>query len=214
MALIVNEIFHSIQGESLYAGCPCIFIRLSGCNLRCLYCDTTYAYDEGRPMGIENILRHISGFPSHLVEITGGEPLIQEETPDLVLACLEKGYRVLMETNGSLNIDRIDPRCIRIMDLKCPSSGESHQNDYDNLSRLSSRDQLKFVIADKSDYAFAKAVVADGQPHIEADHILLSPMAGKLDPNRLAQWMLGDGSSFRLHLQLHKFIWPDKDRGV
>ena len=214
MTLFVNEIFYSIQGESLYAGCPCIFIRLTGCNLRCRFCDTTYAYDEGRPMGIDDILREISGFPSRLVEITGGEPLIQEETPDLVIACLDKGYQPLVETNGSMDIGRIDPRCIRIMDFKCPSSGESHQNNYDNLKRMTSGDQLKFVIADKSDYVFAKAIAMERHPPVAPDHILLSPVTGQLSPGQLARWMIEDGSLFRLHLQLHKIIWPDKDRGV
>lgn len=214
MTLFVNEIFYSIQGESLFAGCPCVFIRLTGCNLRCRYCDTHYAYDEGRPMTIDDILRDISAFPSPMVEITGGEPLAQGETPDLVTALLDKGYRVLMETNGSLDIDRVDRRCIRIMDLKCPSSGESHQNDVLNLSRLTPRDQLKFVVSDKNDYRFAKKTLHDHHPPLEPDHILLSPVTGVLSPDELARWMLEDGSAFRLHLQLHKIIWPDKDRGV
>lgn len=214
MPLNVTEIFCSIQGESLDAGLPCVFVRLSGCNLRCRYCDTTYAYDQGSPMSVDDIVRQVSDFGVARVEITGGEPLLQDETPRLVSLCLEKGYRVLMETNGSLDIGRVDNRCIRIMDIKCPSSGESRRNDLGNLNRLTPSDQIKFVLADSDDYEFAKHIVNELNPPLDPDHILLSPVTGVLAPARLAQWMLDDRSGFRLHLQLHKILWPDQDRGV
>jgi 7-carboxy-7-deazaguanine synthase len=129
--LVINEIFHSIQGESLYAGCPCVFIRLTGCNLRCAYCDTSYAFSEGTEMDMDTLMNHIASFPCNMVEITGGEPLLQENTPFLVNRLLSAGYTVLMETNGSYDINIIDKRCIKIVDMKCPSSGESHRNLYE-----------------------------------------------------------------------------------
>lgn len=214
MSLIVNEIFHSIQGESLHAGRPCVFIRLTGCNLRCRYCDTAYAYGEGRSESIESIVRHVASFGCNLVEITGGEPLMQGDTPYLVSTLLDHGFTVLMETNGSLDIDLVDRRCVRIVDMKCPSSGESHRNNYENIPRLSSEDQLKFVIGDRADYEFVKHIIIETRPPMDSSHILLSPVTGTLPAARLARWILEDGLNVRLHLQLHKIIWPDTERGV
>ncbi|MEZ4549036.1 MAG: radical SAM protein [Desulfobacterales bacterium] len=154
--LTVNEIFYSLQGESLYAGLPCVFVRLTGCNLRCSYCDTTYAYASGTVLSIRNILDQTRQYQCRLFEITGGEPLCQPNTPALVDALLSAGYTVLMETNGTRDIRMVDSRCIKILDIKCPGSGESDKNDFENLNRLSANDQVKFVITDRADYEFAK----------------------------------------------------------
>jgi 7-carboxy-7-deazaguanine synthase len=214
MPLIVNEIFHSIQGESTHAGRPCVFIRLTGCNLRCLYCDTVYAYDEGSPMDLDDIIRQVEAFGCPLVEITGGEPLAQEDTPDLVTRLLDCGFEVLMETNGSLNIDTVDRRCIRIMDIKCPSSGEHRKNDAANLNRLGPYDQIKFVIGDRDDFDFALGILKKNPPAIPSSQILFSTISGKVNPVDLAQWFLDSGVQARLQVQLHKIIWPGEERGV
>ncbi len=215
MSLKINEIFYSIQGESLYAGLPCVFIRLTGCNLRCMYCDTRYAYDNGMDMTVPEILRQVESYPaSALVEITGGEPLFQEETPDLVMYLLYHGRSVLMETNGSLDISRIDSRCIRIMDIKCPSSRMHAHNDPDNLQRLGPNDQIKFIIENATDYAFALKALKQIPPDFPGSSVLFSPAFGTLAPSLLAKWILRDGLGVRLHFQLHKLIWPDTERGV
>ncbi len=214
MYLSVTEIFYSIQGESLHAGRPCVFVRLSECNLRCSYCDTQYAYLPGDRMSIAAILSRIKGFDCNLVEITGGEPLLQAATPSLVTALLDAGYEVLMETNGSLNVDRVDPRCCRIMDLKCPGSGESHQNDRNNFRRLTKRDQLKCVIGDRQAVHFATAHLSELAADFPLSRVLFSPVAGQLPAAQLAQWLLQDHLSVRLQLQLHKILWPHTDRGV
>lgn len=215
MSLRINEIFYSIQGESLYAGLPCIFIRLTGCNLRCAYCDTGYAYDEGVDMTLPEILGRVEAYPpAALVEVTGGEPLVQKETPDLVRQLLDHGRTVLMETNGSLDISRIDSRCIRIMDIKCPSSLMHAHNDPDNLRRIVPTDQIKFIIETQADYAFALNILKQVPPDFPRSSVLFSPAFGSLSPSILAKWILQDGLGVRLHLQLHKLIWPNSDRGV
>ncbi len=215
MALKINEIFYSIQGESLYAGLPCVFIRLTGCNLRCAYCDTRYAYAEGVDMTIPEILGRVESYPAAaLVEITGGEPLFQETTPDLVKQLLDHGRTVLMETNGSLDISRIDSRCIRIMDIKCPSSRMHAHNDPDNLGRINSRDQIKFIIETRTDYVFALNALTRLPMDFPRSGVLFSPAFGSLSPSLLAKWILRDCPGVRLHLQLHKLIWPDRERGV
>ena len=214
MTLKVNEIFHSIQGESTYAGLACVFVRLTGCNLRCRYCDTRYAYHEGHDLPLTEIIEQVDSFGCNLVEITGGEPLLQENTPILVNRLLAKSYQILMETNGSMDIDRVDSRCIRIMDVKCPSSGEDHQNDWSNLDRLSNNDQIKFVIGDRDDFHFACKTVQRLPNGFPAGHILFSPQYDRLHPEHLAQWMIEARITARMHLQMHKVIWPDRDRGV
>ena len=214
MTLLVNEIFYSIQGESLYAGRPCVFVRLTGCNLRCSYCDTTFAYADGVEMEIADISAAVSGYKCPLIELTGGEPLLQPETPLLVHRLLNKGYVVLMETNGSLDIRMVDDRCIRIVDVKCPSSGESDKNDLENLNRLTKIDQLKFVIGNYEDFVFAKTLVLSACTHVARDRILFSPVFGKLVPSILAEWILNAHLDVRLHLQLHRCIWPGIERGV
>lgn len=214
MALTVNEIFHSIQGESTFAGRPCIFIRLTGCNLRCSYCDTKYAFSEGSQLSIDEILIKAEEFDCSLVEITGGEPLIQKETPELAKRLLEKGYTVLLETNGSLDISLLNSECIRIVDIKTPSSNENDKNDYRNIDRLSEKDQLKFVIANRNDYLFARDILERHRPGISPENILFSPCADRTDPAMLAEWIIKDGLAVRLQLQLHRIIWPDIDRGI
>jgi 7-carboxy-7-deazaguanine synthase len=214
MALTINEIFHSIQGESLHAGLPCIFIRLTGCNLRCRYCDTRYAFSEGLSMEIEAILAQIRSFHSRLVELTGGEPLLQDGATDLITVLLDTGYEVLLETNGSRPIEGVDPRCVRIVDVKCPGSGESERMHWENLAHLTVKDQLKFVIQDRTDYEYAVSVTRRKPDLLPWDHLLFSPVRDALPPRELARWMLADGLAVRLHLQLHPIIWPDRDRGV
>jgi 7-carboxy-7-deazaguanine synthase len=215
LSLKVNEIFYSIQGESSYAGLPCIFVRLSGCNLRCSYCDTQYAYDAGEDMYIADVLDRISGYPCRLVEITGGEPLIQEETPELIRYLLNNGYKVLLETNGSRDISIVDERCIRIMDIKCPSSGEQACNDLENLKRIGEKDELKFVIADRADYEYAKGILDITQTESAGSPLVhFSPCFGRMDLKELAEWILKDGLEVRLHIQLHKIIWGPHEKGV
>ncbi len=214
MTFLLNEIFYSIQGESLHAGRPCVFIRLAGCNLRCAYCDTRYAYEGGVSVDIAEIKRQIIKYRCRLVEVTGGEPLIQKETPELISSLLSSGYEVMLETNGTLDVSRIDRRCIKIMDIKCPSSGESEKNLSQNLLYLDKKDQIKLVLADRADYEFANNMLSLIPEIIPGDHVLFSPVHGKLRAEDLAAWMLADHLEARLHLQLHKVIWPDVDRGV
>ncbi|MFC1876533.1 radical SAM protein [Thermodesulfobacteriota bacterium] len=214
MSLIVNEIFYSIQGESTYAGLPCVFVRLTGCNMRCAYCDTVYAYDQGRPMHISEILDSIGAFHCSMVEITGGEPLLQAETPDLISSLLRKQYRVLMETNGSLDVRMADPQCVKIMDVKCPGSGEHEKCDLRNFRHLGKRDQVKFVIGDRQDYDYAKKMLKKIPSSISTGNLLFSPISNKLAPAELAGWLLEDHLEARLHLQIHRVVWPEIERGV
>jgi 7-carboxy-7-deazaguanine synthase len=215
MTLKVNEIFYSLQGESSYAGLPCVFIRLTGCNLRCTYCDTQYAYDDGREYSIGEVMDKISSYNCNLVEVTGGEPLIQRETPNLVDKLLGAGYRVLLETNGSQDISLIDNRCVRIVDIKCPSSGEEDNNDLNNFNRLTNQDELKFIIGDLKDFEYAKGIINIVKEKYEFKGIIqLSPSFGKLAPNELAGWILNDRLRVRLNLQLHKYIWDSELKGV
>ena len=214
VSLLVNEIFYSIQGESIYSGRPCIFVRLTGCNLRCSYCDTRYAYEQGAKMELTEIVSRIADYKCPLVEITGGEPLLQSDTPTLIYKLLENGYEVLMETNGSLDISGVDGRCIKIVDIKCPTSGESDKNDMENLKRLGPKDQVKFVIENRIDYEYAKETIDSNCPDFPEEQILFSPVSEGIAPSRLAKWILEDNLNVRLHLQIHKIIWPDRKRGV
>ncbi len=214
MRLQVNEIFFSIQGESTHAGRPCVFVRLTGCNLRCVYCDTAYAYDGGHRLSIDGICKRISAYGFPLVEVTGGEPLHQAGTPELIDCLLDRGYEVLVETNGSKDISALPRACTRIVDIKCPGSGQSHRTDFANMDRLAPWDQIKFVISDRDDYDYAR-VVMDRFCLAPPQHTLLfAPVAGVLDPARLADWIIGDRLNVRMQLQLHKIIWPDINRGV
>lgn len=213
MPLKVNEIFFSIQGESSFAGRACVFVRLTGCNLRCSYCDTEYAYEEGTWLEIHEIIDRVAVFGCPLVEITGGEPLLQEQTPQLAAALLDQGYTVLLETNNSVDIGAIDARCIRIIDIKCPSSTESAKNRTENIEKLTRQDQVKFVIGNRDDYQYAKGMLATGLAD-QVDTILFSPVFGKIEPETLATWIIEDRLHVRLQLQLHKLIWAPGRRGV
>ena len=214
MTILINEIFYSIQGESLYNGLPCVFVRLTGCNLRCSYCDTRYAYEEGMEMELAEILQKVATYCCPLIEITGGEPLLQDDTPLLISELLEKGYEVMMETNGTFDISIVDKRCIKIVDIKCPTSGENDKNDLENLKRLNQKDQVKFVIGSREDYEYAKNITKLISPELPEKNILFSPVFGKIAYAKLARWILEDNLNIRLHLQLHKIIWPDKQRKV
>jgi len=214
MALEINELFYSIQGESSWAGLPFVFVRLTGCNLRCRYCDTVYAYDEGRTWEIEAITEHIKQFRCSRVTITGGEPLLQVHTPALVDRLIAEGYTVSMETNGSRDIGRVNPLCIKVMDLKGPSSGMQHHNRMENLQILMPHDQVKIVIAGRDDFDFALSVAPAILKNVPAGNLLLSPAHGMLPAAQLAQWMLDAHLDARLQIQLHRFIWPTTDRGV
>jgi 7-carboxy-7-deazaguanine synthase len=215
LPLKVNEIFYSIQGESSYAGRPCVFVRLTGCNLRCSYCDTQYAYEEGGIMEVNHIFEQVAPYTCRLVEITGGEPLSQNDTPILIESLLDDGYEVLLETNGTMDISRVDERCVRIVDIKCPSSHMMERNDLDNLNRLTSRDELKFVLGTREDYEYAKRILEHRQIGPKrVCPVNFSPIFGELDPDTLAEWILEDHVDVRLNLQLHKYIWGSEARGV
>ncbi len=215
MRLKVNEIFYSIQGESTFAGCPSVFIRLTGCNLRCNFCDTEYAFIDGVNKTLDQIVTKVKSFGCDLVEVTGGEPLIQKNTPLLIKKLLDLGFTVLLETNGSQNIDIIDKRCIRIVDIKCPSSGEEKNNDLANLTKLQKNDELKFVIGTREDFDFAKKTIKIiSKNRIEVKSISFSPIYRKIKPDVLAEWILKNNLKVRLNLQIHKYIWHPDKRGV
>jgi 7-carboxy-7-deazaguanine synthase len=211
--LRVNEIFKSIQGESSYAGIPCVFVRLTGCNLRCSYCDTTYAYDEGSDMLLNEIMSAISSYICRNVCITGGEPLLQKNLSKLINQLKKNHFNVFIETNGSLNIDLLPKGVIKIMDIKCPSSCMDQEMDCGNFKRLKHKDEVKFVISSKKDYEWAKEIT-NKYKIIEKATVLFGFVHGKLKPKTLAGWILKDGLDVRLQLQLHKIIWPDNTRGV
>jgi 7-carboxy-7-deazaguanine synthase len=213
--LKVNEIFYSIQGESSYAGLSCVFVRLTGCNLRCSYCDTSYAYEEGKDLEIGEIIDRVTSYRCRLVEITGGEPLVQKETPHLIYQLVEKGFEVLLETNGSLNISLVDGRCIKIVDIKCPSSGQEKKNDLENLKRLSVKDEIKFVIGSREDYLYAQNIMSlIKKSNLKIKPPLFSPLYSRMDPKLLAEWIVADHLDVRLQIQLHKIIWGTEARGV
>lgn len=210
----VCELFASIQGESTHAGTPCTFIRLSGCNLRCSYCDTTYSFEEGTEMSIDRIIEKVSGEGLRLVEITGGEPLLQhDEVVELTTRLLDDGYRVLIETNGTMNISRLDQRAVVIMDIKTPASNMSGQNDLSNLEYIKSEDEIKFVICDRNDYEWSKKVVLE-QGLSKRCRLLFSPAGGSISPRELADWIIQDRLDVRLNIQLHKIIYDPDERGV
>lgn len=209
----VVEIFHSIQGESSYAGWPCVFVRLTGCNLRCRWCDTKYAYGEGEPYTVVEVIDRIRGYGCPLVEVTGGEPLLQEDVYPLMDRLLEAGYDVLLETNGSLDVSRVPEGVNRIIDIKCPASGMSDRNHWENLSHLRSTDEIKFVVCDRGDYEWAREVI---QRYDLANQgtVLLSVVSTGLFPRDVVKWMLKDRLKARFQLQLHKYIWEPDRRGV
>jgi 7-carboxy-7-deazaguanine synthase len=211
--LTVNEIFHSIQGESRRAGDPCVFVRLTACDLRCTWCDTPYAFHEGRKMTVDEVVEQIDRYGCPLVEITGGEPLLQDEVYGLMDRLLADGHTVMLETGGHRSIERVPRDVIKIVDVKCPGSGESAKNDWHNLERLAPHDEVKFVIADRIDYEFARDIVCR-RLTARAGAVLFSPVHDGLDPKTLSEWVLSDRLPVRVQLQIHKFIWPKDTRGV
>jgi 7-carboxy-7-deazaguanine synthase len=217
--LRVTEIFNSIQGESTWAGCPCTFVRLTGCPLRCVWCDTEYAFHGGKKLALDEILDRVLGFGTPLVEITGGEPLVHPGAFRLTTRLLDEGLTVLVETSGAADVALLDPRAHKIMDLKCPGSGEADKNLWSNLEHLTSRDEVKFVVRNREDYEWARSVVQERglDKKVSAgklNAVLVSPVWGEMDPPELAEWILEDGLPVRLQLQVHKLLWGPGTRGV
>jgi len=209
----ITEIFYSIQGESTYSGLPCVFIRTTGCNLRCVWCDTAYSFYGGEEMSVDQIMARVESYPCQLVELTGGEPMLQREIYELSERLLALKYIVLMETGGSLNLSQLDARVIKIMDLKCPGSDEADKNYWPNLEVLQPHDQIKFVIKDRGDYDWALATMREHRL-AERFGILFSPVFNEMNYRELSEWMLADGVRARFQVQLHKYIWPPEMRGV
>lgn len=212
--LVVNEIYASIQGESSYAGLPCVFVRLTGCNLRCTWCDSEFSFYEGTRRVLDDVVAEVERFGIPLVEVTGGEPLLQPGVHPLMARLADRGLRVLIETSGSIDISGVDPRVIRIVDVKCPGSGESDRVHWPNLDRLRPSDEVKFVITDRADYEFAREVVARHGLVSKAAAVLFSPVHGVMNARELAEWILADRLAVRLQLQAHKYIWGADVRGV
>ena len=212
--LTVNEIFYSIQGESTYAGRPCVFVRLTACDLRCSWCDTPYAFHEGRKRSLDDVLAEVDGFECPLVEVTGGEPLLQEEVYPLMQRLLDRGRTVLVETGGHRDTSRVPEPVVTILDVKCPGSGEAARMEWDNLQRLRPHDEVKFVVKDRADYEYARDVISRHRLADRAAAIHLSPVHGVLDSRTLSEWVLADKLPARVQLQIHKFIWDPGTRGV
>ena len=212
--LTVNEIFHSIQGESTHAGRPCVFVRLTACDLRCSWCDTPYAFTEGSKMSVDDVVERVRAYNCDVVEITGGEPLLQKDVYPLMERLLDDGRAVMLETGGHLSADDVPAGVIRVIDVKCPGSGEAAKMHWPNLDRLRSSDEIKFVIKDRTDYEYARGVVHDHDLVHRCTAVLFSPVHGVLDPKRLAEWILADRLPVRLQLQAHKYIWDPQTRGV
>lgn len=217
--LQISELFYSIQGESTLAGAPCTFIRLADCNLRCSYCDASYTYEEpGQDIGLAELLAFVDQHPVALVEITGGEPLLQEGVYPLFDALLARGRQVLLETNGSVSLARVPAPVIKVMDIKCPSSTMHEQTDLDNLQYLAAHDNLKFVISNREDFDWAVRLLSERLPTLGADPglptVLFSPVTEQLHPASLVRWIMEAELPVRLQLQLHKIIWPNQKRGI
>jgi len=211
--LEVTEIYKSIQGESTYMGRPCVFVSLTGCNLRCVWCDTTHAFYDGKSLSIEQIIDQVKSYSTNLVEITGGEPLLQKEVFPLMESLLKNKFQVMLETSGSLPIKNVPAEVIKILDLKCPGSGEENKNLWENLNHLGSTDEIKFVIADRVDYEWSKKVLQDYKLD-KKNPVLFSPVFKKLKLKDLTEWILEDNLPVLLHTQLHKHIWDQKTIGV
>lgn len=217
--LRVTEVFHSIQGESTWAGLPCAFVRLTGCPLRCVWCDTEYSFHGGEKLPLDTIIRKVEGMGTKLVEITGGEPLIHPNAFRLIQEFLDRKFTVLVETSGAVDVSPLDPRAHKIMDLKCPGSGEESRNLWSNLDHLTERDEVKFVVKDRADYEWARDVIRDRAldervRNASLKALLISPVWGEMAPQELSGWMMEDDLPARLQLQLHKLIWDPKTRGV
>lgn len=211
--LTINEIFHSIQGESSYMGLPCVFVRLTYCNLRCTWCDTEYAFYEGTGMSLEEIMAKVEKYGCKVVEVTGGEPLAQEGVFPLMKMLCDRGYEVLLETSGSMSIERVDPRVRRIVDFKCPGSGMEKKNLWENVNHLTSTDEVKFVIGSREDFDWAVEVIRQYNLDRRCP-VLMSPVFDGLQPIELAEWILESKINIRFQLQMHKFIWEPETRGV
>lgn len=211
--LLIHEIYRSVQGESTFAGLPCVFVRLAVCNSRCVWCDTPHAFHQGQPFGLEDVLEQVAAFHSPLVEITGGEPLVQDEVHPLMTRLADQGLTVLLETSGALDVSGVDRRVHIIMDLKCPDSGECAGNCWANLEHLKPSDQIKFVIASQRDFDWAVETIRqhDLQSRFE---VILSPAFGLVEPLQLTTWLLDSGLQVRMQLQMHKYIWEPSTRGV
>jgi len=209
----VTEIFHSIQGESSYAGQPCVFIRLTGCPLRCTWCDTDYAFYGGHEFSIDEILAKVHTYGCRLVEVTGGEPLVQPESLPLMTRLCDAGYTVLLETSGAVDITPVDPRAHVILDVKCPGSGMTDRMHWPNLSQLAAKDEAKFVLTDRADYDWAREILAQYDVASRCS-VLFSPVFGALDGRELAEWILADKLPVRFQMQIHKYIWAPDMRGV
>ena len=212
--LTINEIYHSIQGESTWAGEPCVFVRLTFCDLRCNYCDTEYAFYEGRKQTLKEIVDTVTAFQCPLVEITGGEPLLQKNVLPLMAMLADAGETVLLETSGAHNISKVDPRVHRIMDLKTPGSGECARNLFSNIEHLTKRDEVKFVIGSREDYDWSREQVGRYALTQRCGAVLFSPIFGRIDPREIVEWILADKLPVRFQLQMHKFIWTPTKRGV
>lgn len=206
MALRLTEIFYSLQGEASRAGLPTVFVRLTGCPLRCTWCDTTYSFTGGQPSSVEAVLAEVARYPARQVCVTGGEPLAQKECLALLTALCDAGYDVSLETSGALDIAGVDPRVSRIMDLKAPDSGECARNRWENLDCLTPRDEIKIVVASRADYEWAREQIRARQLD-RLCPVLLSPAQGLVEPRALAEWILEDGLNVRFQLQLHKILW-------
>jgi 7-carboxy-7-deazaguanine synthase len=209
----VNEIYATILGESSHAGRPCVLVRFAGCSLRCSYCDTEYAFYEGEELSVEEVAERVASFRLPLVLLTGGEPLEQRDLPHLVRALLERDHEVMVETSGALSIEDLDRRATIIMDIKCPGSGVSGTTRWENIAVLRRKDQVKFVISDREDYEWSRRMLGERLASWEGT-ILFSLTHGRLPPSRLAEWIVEDRLPVRLQLQLHRVIWPDRERGV
>ena len=212
--LTVNEIYHSVQGESTWAGRPCVFVRLTFCDLRCSYCDTEYAFYEGNKMLLAEIVSQAATFGCPLVEITGGEPLLQKNVLPLMTMLCDAGYTVLLETSGAHDISTVDKRVHRIMDLKTPGSGEVEKNLWANIEHLTSQDEVKFVIGSREDYEWSREKVTRFDLAKTCHAVLFSPIFGRIDPRQIVDWILADRLDVRFQLQMHKFIWAPTQRGV
>ena len=212
--LTLNEIFYSIQGESTFAGRPCVFVRLTACDIRCSWCDTPYAFTEGHKVSVDDVVGEVMARDCPLVEITGGEPLLQDAVYPLMDRLLAEGKTVLLETGGHRSVARVPPGVIKILDVKCPGSGEAARHDWSNFDHLRERDQVKFVVRDRADYEFARATTQRYDLASLCAAVLVSPVHGELAPVTLATWMLEDHWSARLQLQQHKYIWDPDERGV
>ena len=209
-ALRISEIFYSLQGESRTIGLPTVFIRLTGCPLRCRWCDSAYAFNGGQMIELDGILEQVASYPARLVTVTGGEPLAQPGALALMQRLCDANYQVSIETSGALDVAGIDPRVSVVMDLKAPGSDESHRNRWENLDALSAKDQIKFVIADRADYEWSRLSIDQHRLSDRVGEVLMSPVHGELEPKALAEWILADGAPVRMQLQMHKYLWGEE----